>query len=78
MSRSRPVRCTSHIPHVQRLFALVNESDVKLQTLAEQIPVHGSTVKAWAYQHSIPDIVNLEAAFNVLGYHLEVVKNDHN
>lgn len=66
MSIQRPVKCSSLSPHVRRLFELINASHMDLEAVAEQIPLNKDTLLKWG-RGRMPQIHNLEAAFNVFG-----------
>lgn len=70
MSITHPVTCRSKNPHVRKLFARLNQTEITVQQLAEQIPISSYTIHSWAAGRYAPSITNLEAAFNVLGYTL--------
>ena len=70
MSLSRPITCRSKSPQVRRLFARFNQSALTSKELAQAIPVDLHTIYAWAAGRAYPNILNLEAAFNVLDYTL--------
>lgn len=72
MSLSRPVTCRSRSPHVREFFRLLNQTEIKVESIAEQVPCAPSTIYDWAKGISHPRINNLEAAFNVLGFKLTI------
>ena len=60
-------------PLVVRLVELMNEQEVDTIDLCESAGVSHTSIHSWRVK-SNPNIANLEAVLNVLGYTLAIVK----
>ena len=60
-------------PLIKRLVDLMNQAGADSQELARQAGVSLGTINAWRTRTN-PNITNLEAVLNVLGYELAIIK----
>lgn len=72
MSKLRPVSFNATSPFVQTFFKLLNQTDMKVDAVAEQAQLDPGTIWSWASKRWEPGLGNFEAALNVLGYKLVI------
>ncbi len=64
----RPVEVPEHAgPHVKLFFTEMRRQMVRYQDVEDATAVRRATLKAWRRKNS-PSLVNLQAAFSLLGY----------
>ena len=62
-------------PLIKRLVDLMNETEIDSYEVCRQAGVSTASIHAWRTK-SHPNITNLEAVLNVLGYKLAIVRLD--
>lgn len=60
-------------PRVKRLFQEIAAQQIPEETLGRRAGVKGQTLRTWRAGQT-PNVANLEACFNVLGFTLQVVR----
>lgn len=76
MTRYRPHNMPPKAhPLVKQLLSLMNEHQVTKRFVAQKAGVHVDSFHDWRYKCR-PRIENLEACLGVLGYRLEIVRDD--
>lgn len=66
---------TSAHPLVVKLFGLMNEQQVQLDTMSDKSGVGTNALTDWRYRTN-PNVPNLDACFNVVGFKLIAVPMD--
>ena len=61
---------------VRKFFELVETSDFSYREIAEKIGVSHVAVWKWKIGKSAPNLQTIENALQVLGYKLEIVKDE--
>ena len=73
--RFKPHTIPAHThPVVQEFFRLRNIERAPLSVITKQAGLGRDTIQQWT-SRATPNVANLDAALNVLGYRLAVVKN---
>lgn len=67
-----PVPSSAH-PLVRRFFEILNEDMTVISEVAERAGLQPSCISNWRYRRN-PMLPNFEAALNVLGYELKIVR----
>ena len=60
-------------PLVRKLFEEMNKQQIGVVDLAERCGVNKNTISGWR-KKSIPNIINIEACFSVLGMEVSLTK----
>lgn len=60
-------------PLAREFFEIVEESRRSLRSIAGEMGVHAKTLSSWKKTNS-PNVTSLEAALNVLGYRLVILR----
>ena len=61
-------------PLVRRLFQIMNQHQIMIKDVSIITGVSVQTISSWRYERS-PNLMNMEAALNGLGYRLEIRKD---
>ncbi len=70
--RYTPVKVPDHAhPLVKRLFELMQHERIGVLDMAARAGVNGNTLRDWR-NRTLPNVANLDACLNVLGYRLTV------
>jgi len=70
--RISPIAPKAH-PLARRFFELLEAEGVALTDIAQRAGLHHVTLSKWKRSHA-PTVVALEAALNVLGFELRIVR----
>lgn len=62
-------------PLVRQFYDLARRHKKPIRTIGRRAGVDDSTIGGWRERHG-PTVANLEAALNVLGYRLCIVRNE--
>lgn len=70
--QSRPIQSAAH-PLARRFFQIAEAQSIAISDIADRSGLALATLVKWKYRHA-PTVAALEAALNVLGYELRVVR----
>lgn len=73
MSLAMVEPCVNNDPLVQELYRLVNEDWRSHRAIADKAGLAKNTLTNW-FKRTSPKACDLQAALNVIGYRLEIVK----
>lgn len=71
--RGYKTEMTNNQPMVRFLFEEIDRKKIQLSDLGKMAGIEGATLSAWRTK-TTPNVANLEAALNALGYTLDVKK----
>lgn len=72
-------KCASGVdPLVKELYHLMKSTGRTYLSMSIQVGVSQNIFTAWFHGRSTPNVSNLEACLNVLGYELKIIKREGN